>query len=331
MEKEINEIASEKEIKNKFETKEIEKDNEFGGVKPVKKEYSPLDENSTCSVEDMKEISPKNKEFKKLEEPLSEGETPKEILTDNNRVLEATGIQGEIEIEQLKMEVIPTERDPLFNYFDISIPLIGKAFMQTNEKTPTKRKEDKPVSKRYDLAIERNKLRVLYDKEHGYDKLFAEESEKDKKKSAARKEYEDIQMAILITKITADVVKELNKDSVNQKKVGHYLKKFLHSGVTPASLLYVPYFVQIISFCRGNRVFCKALRMIADKCYRRCHAMFPVPPGYNFETVYTSEVGKFQPNLLKKFGKFQLTNGGISDISESSESESCSDDENNAE
>ncbi|GFU80307.1 uncharacterized protein TNCV_3520832 [Trichonephila clavipes] len=65
-------------------------------------------------------------------------------------------------------------------------------------------------------------------------------------------------------------------------------------------------------YIRSSFHFPLKLRQIANECYLKCHVMFPIPNGYNFETVYTSEVKKNLPeqfdtmhNIILDYGDFE--------------------------
>ena len=245
------------------------------------------------------------------------GGTKRSTLVDIDEKIEEPDINNVLPGEKRNEDYeMPNEDAAFSNYLDITIPRIGKHVFQN---------EGRPLTNCYDLAVERNKKRFNYMRETGIDdavlRLVNEEanmSESDKKKKKIKKQEENIEMACYVSELCSKILEELVKESINEKKIVRNLMKFLDANVTPTCLLYVPHLVHTISFIRGKRVFKKETRLAADQCYNYCHAMFPIPFGYNFETVYTSEMRKFLPDDFDKLESLSLDYGGIDDIFENS-------------
>lgn len=187
--------------------------------------------------------------------------------------------------------------------FEINIPVIGKDVIPDTN--------DKPFTARYDLAILRNKKRFQQQKAEGvqipnisYEECKKQQNnrtEEEKKIELAKKRKYDLALARCITRIAIKTLQHLRSNRIDEKLVGNLFVKFLRCPVTPTSLLLVPHFVHAMLLCRGQKKFSLQLRRIANCCYYKCHCMFPVPVGYNFETVYFSEVSKFLPDSIHMF------------------------------
>lgn len=284
--------------------------NESGSdVDPVKAESDIKTENITSDDNGTShEIFKKSKKLEKSNENICQSTETVISDSDKNENLVINNLQNQNEIPPQKNNAAAND------FFEIGIPLIGKA---------TVTKEVKPFAKRYDLAFEMNRRRFQTMQrrswKNGTKGLAAWEIEanaifKDKNKSPRRKKIENINMALNLTKINLKLLQELSRNSVRQRVVKFYLLQLSKARVTPTALLYAPHVVHTVSLCRGSRSFCKDLRLVADDCYGMFHAMFPVPMGYNFETVYTSQVGKHLQDPLEKMQDIQLNYGDVSDL-----------------
>lgn len=298
----ITNLKNDEDMKKRFDLKDV------GTINGDLKEDIPVECNH------FKELPIKMSSGKEVEkdfliniQEISEESNKNSILTEKNAS------------EENESPRLPNEDVAFSNYSEITVPRIGNHIFQN---------EEGPFTECYDLAVERNERRFNCMKQTGIDdeilKLVDEEenmSENDKKLNNIRKQQENIKKACYVTKLCSKILKELLNGNTDERKIIHYLMQFLYANVTPTGLLYVPHLVHTISFIRGNKAFSKELRLAADECYNYCHAMFPIPPGYNFETVYTYEMRKFLPDSFDKMEGSPLDYGNIDDILENSDSD----------
>ncbi|GFT99263.1 uncharacterized protein NPIL_229471 [Nephila pilipes] len=197
------------------------------------------------------------------------------------------------------------------NPFEIVVPLIGKTVIASSD--------IKPFNHRYDLAKERNKLKGLQEAScipklsyHDWRKQRDARPQEEKDNDEKQEKLVAIQTGAYTIKIAMNILQELQKDDCDEEVIEKQFLKFLHVPVSTLSLLLVPQFIHIMMYIRSSTHFSLKLRQIANECYLKCHVMFPIPNGYNFETVYTSEVKKNLPaqfdtmhNIILDYGDFE--------------------------
>ncbi|GFY76464.1 uncharacterized protein TNIN_397241 [Trichonephila inaurata madagascariensis] len=205
------------------------------------------------------------------------------------------------------------------NPFEVVVPLIGKNVIESGD--------IKPFSHRYDLARERNRLKGLQEASsvpkisyHDWRKQRDARPQEEKDKEEKLEKLVAIKTAAYIIKISINILQELQNADSDQDIIEKLFLRFLRVPVSTLSLLFVPQFIHIIMYIRSSSHFPLKLRQIANECYLKCHVMFPIPNGYNFETVYTSEVKKNLPeqfdtmhNIILDYGDFECSSSESGD------------------
>ncbi|GFQ72880.1 uncharacterized protein TNCT_590631 [Trichonephila clavata] len=205
------------------------------------------------------------------------------------------------------------------NPFEVVVPLIGKNVIESGD--------IKPFNHRYDLARERNRLKGLQEASsvprisyHDWRKQRDARPQEEKDKEEKQEKLVAIKTAAYIIKISISILQELQKADSDQEIIERLFLRFLRVPVSTLSLLFVSQFIHIIMYIRSSSHFSLKLRQIANECYLKCHVMFPIPNGYNFETVYTSEVKKNLPeqfdtmhNIILDYGDFECSSSESSD------------------
>ncbi|GBM57923.1 hypothetical protein AVEN_205996-1 [Araneus ventricosus] len=213
------------------------------------------------------------------------------------------------------------------NCFDVVVPLIGKDVIAVGD--------IKPFNHRYDLAREINRLKGIEDAPympklsyHEWRKQRDARPQEEKDREERHEKFIAVKTAAYIIKTAAIILKEMQNDNPDEGIIERCFIRFLKAPVSPLSLLLSSQFVHVMMYIRGSSDFSDRLRYIADKCYMRCHIMFPIPDGYNFVTVYSSEVVKNIPDQLNGMRNFILDYGDFEyPVSESDDSAFSDDNE----
>ncbi|KAF8767812.1 hypothetical protein HNY73_020703 [Argiope bruennichi] len=194
------------------------------------------------------------------------------------------------------------------NAFDVVVPLIGKTLISVDD--------IKPFNNRYDLAAEINQLKGIQDAPfmpklsyHEWRKQRDARSQKEKDREERYEKFVAVKTAAYIIQISVSILQEMQNDNPDEEIIQRCFLRFLSAPASTLSLILSSQFVHVMMYIRGSSDFSHKLRRTADQCYMKCHVMFPIPDGYNFETVYTSEVVKNLPDQLNGMRNFILDYG----------------------
>ncbi|CAL1267630.1 unnamed protein product [Larinioides sclopetarius] len=213
------------------------------------------------------------------------------------------------------------------NCFDIVVPLIGKNVIAVGDIAL--------FNHRYDLAREINRLKAIEDAAympklsyHEWRKQRDARPQEEKDREKRHEKFTAAKTAAYIIKTAIYILNEMQNDNPDEGIIERCFIRFLRAPISPLSLLLSTPFVHVMIYVRGSTDFSSRLRYIADKCYLRCHVMFPIPDGYNFVTVYTSEVVKNIPDQLNGMRNCILDYGDFEyPVSESDDSAFSDDNE----
>ncbi|GIY61994.1 uncharacterized protein CDAR_163841 [Caerostris darwini] len=236
--------------------------------------------------------------------------------TDNGKNIENNAIPLQNELPSVDSIKIPY-KDPK-NAFEVVVPLIGNNVINVGD--------IKPFAHRYDLAKEFNRLKALAEAPY-LTKLSYQEWRKQQEaktqgeKGREEKEHIDtsLEISAFIMKTSIGILEEMKKDNPNELFIERFLLRFLRIPASTLTLVLVMPFIHIIMYIRSYPDFSMKLRKVANECFWKCHVMFPIPDGYNFQTVYTSEVIKNVPDVFNLMDNYVLD---YDDVDESSASES---------
>ncbi|GIX67366.1 uncharacterized protein CEXT_740061 [Caerostris extrusa] len=218
----------------------------------------------------------------------------------------------------IEKDLKETENERSKNAFEVVVPLIGNNVINAAD--------IKPFAHRYDLAREFNRLKALAEAPY-LPKLSYQEWKKQQdaktqdEKDRELKEHIDtsVEVSVYITKTSIGILEEMQKDNPNELFIERFLLRFLRIPASTLTLVLVMPFIHILMYIRSYPDFSRKLRKVANECFWKCHVMFPIPDGYNFQTVYTSEVIKNAPDEFNLMDNYVLD---YDDFDESPASES---------
>ncbi|XP_076314702.1 uncharacterized protein LOC143227038 [Tachypleus tridentatus] len=120
------------------------------------------------------------------------------------------------------------------------------------------------------------------------------------KKELLRKELSTLYLAKKLCTIDLGICEAvINKDQPeNTEKIKDYVKELVSMHITPSALLYVPHLVDVINKCCSCQDTIE-VQEEAKFCARKFEALFPVPEGETFQSVFTDATWKVQKKLLK--------------------------------
>ncbi|KAG8184708.1 hypothetical protein JTE90_013095 [Oedothorax gibbosus] len=204
------------------------------------------------------------------------------------------------------------------------IPLIGKSVDWG--------KDQKPMPFDAELAARINQQNFINNGGPRRNTSFQEYIRKKQARTKEEIEEEDqrlelraARMATYVLSNTVRILLQMESDEPNEDKIVKYFIRFLRLPISPFDMIHMPQFVRTVMFVKGCREFSKRVRDIAKECYDKIHVLFPIPPGYNFITVYTNEVEKCLPFDCDKMSDYPL----VYESSENEDSEKEKEDSEN--
>lgn len=138
-----------------------------------------------------------------------------------------------------------------------------------------------------------------------------------------RDEFIAVRVSAYVLKNLAKILWQMQKDEPDEEAMLKYFDRFLRVPVSPLAMIHIPQFVHTVMYIRSCPDFSLKVRNTAQECFDKIHVLFPIPDGYNFETVYTNEIQKCLPEEFDGMYDFLLEYDDFEWESEDEDSDSA--------